>query len=156
MKSVILLFALIETNYGLFTYRTITKTHIPKKALDFETPITHDKRFDNTANRIYGESKPEIMSTNNYEYGTGKNSTANIARVGRKTEIMEREIANQVAKEMQEKKAMLAAKQQERYFDTTNAENLVQQDMTHNTVGRRVMQTQDGKLVPSANRDETL
>ena len=28
--------------------------------------------------------------------------------------------------------------------------------MSQNTVGRRVMQTQDGKLVPSGARDETL
>lgn len=64
-------------------FRTITKEHIPKRHLDFENPIT-GKKFDNTANRIYGESRPEIMNTNNTEYGTGKNSTAAVARIGRK------------------------------------------------------------------------
>ena len=100
--------------------RTITREHIPKKHLDFENPIVATKNFDNTANRIYGESRPEIMTTNNTEYGTGKSSTAGIARIGRKNDMLEREIANSVAREMQEKRDALARKQNERYFDTTN------------------------------------
>ena len=64
------------------------------------------------------------MTTNNTEYGTAKSSTAGIARIGRKTDLMEREIANQVAKEMQARKDAIEAKKQERYFDTTNGENL--------------------------------
>ena len=87
-----------------FYFRTVTKEHIPKRHLDFENPIYTDKVFDNTSNRIYGESKPEIMTTNNTEYGTAKNSTAGIARIGKKTDIMEREIALAVAKEMQERR----------------------------------------------------
>ena len=83
-----------------FCFRTITKEHIPKRHHDFENPIHTDKVFDNTANRIYGESKPEIMTTNNTEYGTGKHSTAGIARAGKKNQMVEREIANAVAKEM--------------------------------------------------------
>ena len=77
------------------TFRTVTKTHIPKRHLDFENPIT-GKTFDHTGNRIYGEPKPEIMTTNNTEYGTGKSSTAGITRVGRKNQMMEREIERQV------------------------------------------------------------
>ena len=49
---------------------------------------------------------------------------------------------------MRERQAAIDARNEERYFDTTNRENLVPQDMTANTVGRKVMQTQDGKLVP--------
>jgi len=56
--------------------------------------------------------------------------------------------------EMEEKRAALEAKTQERYFDTTNSENLDTKDMTQNTIGRKVMQTQDGKLVAMASRDE--
>lgn len=43
---------------------------------------------------------------------------------------MEREIANQVAQEMLEKQRALKAKDEERYFDTTNQENLPQRDYT--------------------------
>lgn len=55
---------------------------------------------------------------------------------------------------MQAKKDAIAAKDQERYFDTTNQENLPQRDYTQNTIGRKVMQTQDGKLVSMDSRDE--
>ena len=110
--------------------------------------------FDNTQNRIYGEQKQELFTTNNTEYGTGRNPAAQVARVGRKNQMMEREIERQVQKEMLERKAALAAKDQERYFDTTNQENLPSRDLTQNTVGRKVMQTQDGKLVSMESRDE--
>ena len=56
----------------------MTKEHIPKKHLDFENPIK-GKTFDNTSVRIYGEAKPEIMTTNNTEYGVAKNKADNIA-----------------------------------------------------------------------------
>ena len=67
--------------------------------MDFENPIT-GKTFDNTQARIYGESNQQIMNTNNTEYGTGKNKADGIARVGRKNQMMEREIERQVAEEM--------------------------------------------------------
>ena len=73
----------------------MTKTHIPKKHHDFENPI-QGKMFDNTANRIYGESNQQLFTTNNTEYGVSKNSTHGIAQVGRKNARMEREIERQV------------------------------------------------------------
>ena len=54
---------------------------------------------------------------------------------------------------MAQKKAALEAKDQERYFDTTNAENFDTKDLTQNTVGRKVMRTQDGRLVAMEHRD---
>lgn len=42
--------------------------------------------FDNTANRIYGESNQQLFTTNNTEYGTGKNKADGVARAGRKTQ----------------------------------------------------------------------
>jgi len=128
----------------LFVYRTVPREHIAKKHLDFENPIQTDKVFDNTSNRVYGESRPEIMATNNLEYGTGKNSADGIATIGRKTKNIEKEIAMKVAQEMAEKEARFEAKQKERYFDTTNGDTHTTQDLSHNTIGRRVMKTQDG------------
>ena len=131
----------------------MTKTHIPKKHHDFENPI-QGKMFDNTNNRIYGESNQQLFGTNNTEYGTGKSKADGIARVGRKNQQMEREIERQVMQEMRERQQAIDARQEERYFDTTNRENLVAMDMTANTIGRKVMQTQDGKLVAGATRDD--
>ena len=75
--------------------RTVTKTHIPKRHLNFEEPI-QGKEFDNTINRIYGESNQQLMTTNNTEYGTGKNKADGVAKIGRKNAKMEREIERQV------------------------------------------------------------
>ena len=57
---------------------------------------------------------------------------------------------------MAQRRATLEAKNEERYFDTTNRENLPERDLTQNTVGRKVMQTQDGKLVSQQARDENF
>jgi len=73
-------------------YRTVAKEHIPKKHLDFENPINSGKVFDNTSNRIYGESRPEVMNTNNQEYGVAKNKADSIANIGRKTHLLEKDI----------------------------------------------------------------
>lgn len=40
------------------------------------------------------------------------------------------------------------SRRQERCFDTTNSEFHTKQDYTANVIGRKVMVTQDGKLVP--------
>ena len=79
--------------------------------------------FDNTANRIYGESNQQLFNTNNTEYGVAKHSTQGIAQIGRKNARMEREIERQVMQEMQAKRDDIAARDQDRYFDTTNGEN---------------------------------
>ena len=41
-----------------------------------------------------------------------------------------------------------------RFFETTSGATFIQKEMTENQVGRKVMKTQDGKLVPLPNRDE--
>ena len=112
--------------------------------------------FDNTNNRIYGESNQQIFSTNNTEYGVAKNSTHGIASIGRKNARMEREIERQVQAEMQAKRDDIAARDNDRYFDTTNGENHCTMPLDQNTIGRKVMQTQDGKLVAMPSRDENF
>ena len=44
----------------------------------------------------------------------------------------------------------------ERYFDTTTKSNHVEQDLSANTIGRKVMKTQDGGTVAMSKRDEQL
>ena len=41
-----------------------------------------------------------------------------------------------------------------RHFDTLNKTTYTEPDLTQNVVGRKVMRTQDGRLVPMENRDE--
>lgn len=75
------------------------REHIPKKHLNFDEPIKTDKVFDNTTLRVYGEQRPEIMSTWNSEYGRSKNAADSIARVGKKTQKLEREIQEVLVRE---------------------------------------------------------
>lgn len=56
--------------------------------------------------------------------------------------------------EQQEKADEEARQRQVRCFHTTNGMTHDQKDLTSNVVGRKVMCTQDGKLVPMAHRDE--
>ena len=64
--------------------RTIVKSHIPKRHLDFENPIAVPKLVDSTQDRIYGEVKPQPMVTETSTIGTGFNPADNLARVGKK------------------------------------------------------------------------
>lgn len=64
--------------------------------------------------------------------------------MGRKTKIIEQEIAMKVAEEMRERERLAEVKRQERFFDTTNGSTFTKQDLTKNEIGRKVMRTQDG------------
>lgn len=85
----------LEKTYSFVS--TIPREHIPKRHLDFENQIQTDKVFDNTNARIYGHKVTTNMVPTSNDWGTGKNAADQIPRVGRKTEILEREIAAQIA-----------------------------------------------------------
>lgn len=76
--------------------RTVPREHIPKKALNFDEPIVVKKKFDNTTDRIYGELKPEPMTTETQLIGTGYDPAAKIARIGKKTAALEKEVSTEV------------------------------------------------------------
>ena len=62
------------------------------------------------------------MNTNNHEYGVGKNRADGIAKVGRKTQMLEKQIEAQVAQEMIEIDNAEKRRNEERYFDTQSGE----------------------------------
>lgn len=65
--------------------RTIVKSHIPKKHLDFDNPPSKGGPTDNTTERIYGELKPQPMVTQSGIVGSGYNPADDLPKVGRKT-----------------------------------------------------------------------
>ena len=81
--------------------RTIVKEHIPKRHLNFEEPIEGAKSMDNTADRIYGErvEKP-FMVTETSTIGTGFNPADNLAKVGRKQQIVEADVGTRNQKQL--------------------------------------------------------
>ncbi len=136
--------------------RTIIREHIPKRCGNLEEPIYNDKKFDNTLDRIHGVRRDEIMQSENYMYGRSKNPADELPQVGKRTMLMEREIQQKVLQELAEKEREEERQRNMRYFDTTGKTTFVEQDMTANVVGRKVMKTQDGGLVAMDNRDELL
>ena len=128
--------------------RTIVKEHIPKKHLDFENPIRNEKVFDNTHDRIYGEKKDELMYSENFHYGKGKNPADALPKVGRKNKILEQEMMSIIAGELQQKDEELERLRQTRYFETTTKNEFSGKPLTENTIGRWVMKSQDGKTIP--------
>lgn len=135
-----------------FVYRTTIREHIPKKHLDFENPI-RGKMFDNTSDRVCGESRPEIMMSFNHQYGTGKNKAEQFPTMGKKTRNIEHEIAMKVAEEMREKERQAQALREQRFFETTSGSAYDAKDLTQNVVGRKVMRTQDGHVLQGVAYD---
>lgn len=54
---------------------------------------------------------------------------------------------------MRERERLAEVKRQERCFDTTNGSTFTKQDLTKNEIGRKVMRTQDGQVLPEVTYD---
>lgn len=96
------------------------------------------------------------MKTENYDYGKAFNPADRLATVGKRTLDMERMIRLQVAEEQRVKAEEDERIRNIRYFDSTNQTTFTEQDISYNSVGRRVMKTQDGRGVDLEKRDEQL
>ncbi len=121
--------------------RTIIREHIPKRHLNFEEPIKVTKQFDNTHDRIYGQKRDELMYTENFYYGKGKNPADALPKIGQKTSKLEQEMYFQVQEEMRLKAEEEERLRNMRYFETTTGKNFQKKELTENTVGRWVMKT---------------
>lgn len=138
------------------TSRTIPKSHIPKKHLDFETNISRSYNEDRTHDRIHGERKALELESESHGYGRGKNKAETLPKVGKKTAQMEQEIRDQVLRELKEKEEEEERIRNMRYFDSTAKTTYTKQDYTANKVGKRVMKTQNGEPIRYSERDEEL
>ena len=70
--------------------------------------------------------------------------------------MFEQDILDKVAAELAEKEKQKAIERESRMFETTNMSVHKQLDHFENTVGRRVMKTQDGAPVSLKAKDELL
>ena len=83
--------------------RTIPKEHIPKRHGDLENPIIPHKEFDKTIDRIQDYRRDEVTHSENWEYGRATNAADSLPKVGRRTQLLEQQIQQQLAKEYAEK-----------------------------------------------------
>jgi len=72
-------------SYFIILFRTLPKSHIPKRHLNFEEPICAPHPSDNTADRIYGAKISHPMVTETQELGTATNPADALPSLGRKT-----------------------------------------------------------------------
>ena len=79
------------------------------------------------------------MGTTNFQYGHGKDHV--VPTQGVRTKAFEQEILKQVLREKAEKERQDQEMTQIRYFDTTTKGAFTKQDMSQNTLGKRVMKT---------------
>lgn len=100
--------------------RTIVKEHIPKRHLNFEEAIKGTDSYDDTRDRIYGERQFKIPFTETSTVGAGYNPADNLARCGRKQELMEADILDKVRAEFEAKDKEYAKACEQRMFETTN------------------------------------
>lgn len=85
------------------------------------------------------------MRPTQLDYGTGKNPADKLQKIGRKNQLIEKAIAEQVAEEQKQKEAQDYMATQQRSFGTTNAATFHgNHDLCQNVIGRKVMRTQDG------------
>jgi len=136
--------------------RTITREHIPKRHHDFENPIVTDKVFDNTYARIHGQLITDEFRPTSETWGKDKNPAHNIPRVGRMNQLMEQQYQEICRKELKEKDDEYFRSTQQRRFDTWQRGEFIEKDLTVNTIGKKVMTTQDGQNVPMEQRDDQL
>ena len=114
------------------------------------------KTFDNTHERILGYRRDEVTNSENWEYGRSTNAADALPKVGRRTQMLEAQIHAQLIEEQREKDAKEQRRLNERYFDTTTGSTHTTQDMAANTIGRRLIKTQDGAPIAPSHFDEEL
>ena len=114
------------------------------------------------------------MSTETSTIGTGRNPADNLARKGKKAQMFEQDVGrviyffvtetyiffyqilDKVAAELAETEKQKAVERDQRMFETTNMAVHKEMDHYQNTIGRRVMKTQDGAPVSLNEKDEQL
>lgn len=74
--------------------------HVPKRHLDFETPIVNPNVQD-TKGRIFGEMKAQEMTTETRAIGTGKNPADAFPKIGLKKKNFEAAVSMLMTKLLQ-------------------------------------------------------
>jgi hypothetical protein len=63
--------------------------HIPKRTGNLENPITHEKVFDDTHDRIHGPREDEAYFHYNHSYGATKNPVDDFPKMGKRQHLLE-------------------------------------------------------------------
>ena len=85
---------ILQEKGGKFIHkiRAIPHEHIPKRMGDFENPISHDKVFDNTHDRIHGPRQDQLYFHYNHSYGATVNPVDSFPKTGKRQDLLETEV----------------------------------------------------------------
>jgi len=132
-----------KTGFG----RSATANHVPKK--DGE-PLRL-RPGDQTTTRLLGDLWEEPLAATNHNYGAATNAADSLRKVGKREELLTRQLLNEVLQSQEEAKQAEEAQRNARYLDTTTRTTFTGHQPTE-PVGKRVMKTQDGR--PAEAKDE--
>jgi hypothetical protein len=76
----------------IYKVRTIPKEHIPKRWGNLEEPLLHDKKSDNTKERIHAREFGEIPLSFNKEYGTSSNPADALPQIGKRQQLQMKQV----------------------------------------------------------------
>ena len=74
------------------TTRAIVREHIPKKWGNLEDPITHEKKFDITQDRIHGQKIEDLYFTETNTYDASLNPADAVPRQGMKKRLIQAKV----------------------------------------------------------------
>jgi len=142
--------------------RTLGNTHINKKHDDLfikpvdelQTVYEQNKSQAPTFDRVFGRKhEPTYVSECKDKFA--KRNAFPQAGNGKRYELLEKQFLNSVVQEFGATHNT-ENQQNQMLLSTTYANEFVQKNVGSNTIGRRVMKTQDGASVHPATRDEDL
>eukprot|EP00825_Cyclidium_porcatum_P023183 TRINITY_DN2549_c0_g1_i3.p1 TRINITY_DN2549_c0_g1~~TRINITY_DN2549_c0_g1_i3.p1 ORF type:complete len:303 (+),score=74.77 TRINITY_DN2549_c0_g1_i3:190-1098(+) len=147
------------------TDRAITQNHKNKNRSELYTTTSgmneikeKIKLVDNTSERTMGQKINECPDPESRAIGSGHNKADDLPKEGKKKQTREQFFIEQIKRELDEKQAQIEKESKQRHFETTTKSEFSYKDITQtqNTVGKRVMKTQDGVPVPQQSVDYDL
>ncbi|CAD8091545.1 unnamed protein product [Paramecium primaurelia] len=148
-----------DTGYG----RAPVPQHIKKKHTDLmlkppeEIPLYKEpiNQLDTTT-RLFGKIQPDIPKPASQNVGGTVNRADLIPKVGKKAQLIEQQYLQQIQSELESRQADSFSQTQQRYFETTCKSEFTQKPIENNTIGRRVMRTQNGTAIDADKKDVDL
>ena len=124
-------------------------SHVPRH--EGEPEFTRNR--DGTDKRIHGTDHPiDNLNSYNSEYGRSANPADNLARQGKREQLLASKLQEEVYKELQQNIEEEKKLKETRFFETTNRSTFDWKE-GQNSIGKRVMKDQHGRDVQLSDSD---
>ena len=139
------------------TTRSIPNKNFPKKAMDFENPITNTNPRDDTFKRIINDEHKGYYNTTYNTYGNFKFPEKKYMHEG----VRESNFNKFLDEEIDRQRKIKSALRPQRLLDSTNKNTIIPQKFNfdndnNNNIGERLMLTQDRFPIPKDKAKKVL